>query len=181
VKSRETGITSLDVKLLRATFQMALRAAQAGNHPFGAILADADGEIVLEAENTVVTDGDPTAHAEINLIRRAFQRGYGASLREMTLYASAEPCPMCSGAIYWGNINRVVYGLSQARLYSIVADAGGRDTLLVPCRELLRRGQRTVDVLGPALEDEAAEAHLGFWRTILLSEDRPVDESLTQA
>jgi len=167
----ETGINSRDAKLLRAAFQVALRAVAAGNHPFGAILADANGEILLVAENTVVTDSDPTGHAETNLVRMASQRGYGASLRKMTLYASTEPCPMCSGAIYWGNIGRVVYGLSQERLYSIFGSAGGRDALIVHCRELLSHGERSVDVLGPALEDEAAEVHEGFWRAYLLSED----------
>ncbi len=169
----ETGINSLDAKLLRATFQAALRAVAAGNHPFGAILADAKGEILLEAENTVVTDRDATGHAETNLVRMASQRGFGASLRNMTLYASTEPCPMCSGAIYWGNIGRVVYGLSQDRLYSIVGRAGGHDALILPCRELLSHGERSVDVLGPALEDEAAKAHEGFWRTSQLSDDSP--------
>ena len=80
---------------------------------------------------------------------------------------------MCSGAIYWGNIGRVVYGLSQERLYSIFSNAGSRDTWIVHCRELLSRGERSVDVLGPALEDEAAEVHEGFWRAFLLSDDSP--------
>ncbi|TDI83924.1 MAG: nucleoside deaminase [Chloroflexi bacterium] len=169
----ETGINSQDAKLLRAAFQVALRAVATGNHPFGAILADANGGILLEAENTVVTESDPTGHAETNLVRMAAQRGYGSSLGKTTLYASTEPCPMCSGAIYWGNIGRVVYGLSQERLYSIFSNAGSRDTWIVHCRELLRRGERSVDVLGPALEDEAAEVHEGFWRAFLLSEDSP--------
>jgi tRNA(Arg) A34 adenosine deaminase TadA len=169
----ETGISSQDAKLLRVAFQVALRAVAAGNHPFGAILADANGKILLEAENTVVTDNNPTSHAETKLVRMAFQSGYGASLGNMTLYASTEPCPMCSGAIYWGHIGRVVYGLSQERLYSIYAKAGGRDAWIVHCRELLSHAERSVDVLGPALEDEAAEPHKGFWRAFLLSEHSP--------
>jgi tRNA(Arg) A34 adenosine deaminase TadA len=159
----KTGINSLDERLLKASFRIALRSAASGNHPFGAILADAEGQILLEAENTVVTDNDPTAHAETNLIRKVFHHGLASALGNTTLYASAEPCPMCSGAIYWGNITRVIYGLSQERLYAIIAEAGGGDAWVVRCRELLSRGGRPIAVLGPALEDEAAEVHQGFW------------------
>jgi tRNA(Arg) A34 adenosine deaminase TadA len=152
-----------DTRLLQAAFQVASRAVESGNHPFGAILADEHGEILLEAQNTAVTGNDPTGHAETNLIRMAWQSGYAESLANMTIYASTEPCPMCAGAIYWGNIGRVVYGLSQERLYSIINDEGGGEGLVLSCRELLSHGARLIEVIGPALEDEAAEAHEGFW------------------
>lgn len=168
---KETKITEHDEKLLRATFRLAVRAVASGNHPFGAILANEGGEVLLEAENTVETEKDVTAHAETKIVQMASQRGYGASLGNMTLYASTEPCPMCSGAIYWSGINRVVYGLSQERLYSIYASAGGHDSWIVHCRDLLSHGDRSIEVLGPALEDEAAKPHEGFWQAFLLSDD----------
>ena len=60
-----------DEELLRTAFEIAAAARKNGNHPFGALLADQQGKILLTAENTVVTDKDCTAHAETNLVRKA--------------------------------------------------------------------------------------------------------------
>ena len=65
----EVQLTRRESTLLRASFDLARSAAGAGNHPFGAILADQEGRILLEAENTVVTEDDITGHAETNLVR----------------------------------------------------------------------------------------------------------------
>lgn len=156
-------LTARDEELLRATFDVALRAVAAGNHPFGAILADQDGKILLEAENTVVTEHDITGHAETNLVRMASGKSLGDALGSCTLYASSEPCAMCAGAIYWGNIGRVVYGLSQERFYSILGGTREREALALHTRDVLDRGGRLVEIIGPALEDEAARVHEGFW------------------
>lgn len=152
-----------DTELLRATFEVALQAAAAGNNPFGAILANQDGEILLEAENTVVTESDITGHAETNLVRMLGRKWHATELQNFTMYASSEPCAMCSGAIYWGSIGRVVYGLSQERFYSLVGGLEERLTLAFPCREVLARSDRTIEVVGPALENEAARVHDGNW------------------
>jgi tRNA(Arg) A34 adenosine deaminase TadA len=87
-----------------------------GNHPFGALLLDADGNVVLEAENTVLTARDCTGHAETNLMRMASERFDPEFLSRCTLYTSTEPCAMCAGAIYWGNVRRVVFALSQEEI-----------------------------------------------------------------
>ena len=107
---------------MQTAISLADSARSKGNHPFGALLADADHNVILTAENTVVTEHDVTNHAETNLIRLATRRYDPAFLATCTLYTSAEPCPMCSGAIFWGNVRRVVYGLSQASLYEIADD-----------------------------------------------------------
>jgi len=159
----ENELNSLDAELLRASFKVALRAAAAGNHPFGAILANEEGQILLEAENTVVTGDDLTGHAETNLVRMIRKQTHGTALQRFTLYASSEPCAMCSGAIYWGNIGRVVYGLSQEGFSSIVGGLEEQLTFELPCRDVLGRGGRLIKVIGPALEDEAARVHDGFW------------------
>lgn len=78
------------------------------NHPFGSLLVDPDGNVVLEAENIVLTGRDCIGHAELNLVRTAGGRFDAASLRGYTLYTSPEPCAMCAGAIYWSGIGRVV-------------------------------------------------------------------------
>jgi tRNA(Arg) A34 adenosine deaminase TadA len=159
----EIQLTRREADLLRASFEVAARAVKAGNHPFGAVLADKEGRILLEAENTVVTDGDITGHAETNLVRMIDRETYGGALENSTLYASTEPCAMCSGAIYWAGIGRVVYGLSQTRFYSSLTGARKQEGFDLPCREVFARGGRPVEVIGPTLEDEAAEVHAGFW------------------
>ena len=88
---------------------------------------------------------------------------YGTELQSFTLYASSEPCAMCSGAIYWGNIGRVVYGLSQERFYSILGGTREQEALALHSRDVLDRGGRPIEVIGPALEDEAAQVHDGTW------------------
>ncbi len=64
-------MNDIDIKHLRSAIAQAWRAREHGNHPFGAVLADADGQILLEAENSVVTEHDCTDHAETNLVRLA--------------------------------------------------------------------------------------------------------------
>jgi tRNA(Arg) A34 adenosine deaminase TadA len=150
-----------DLYHLRAAIDVAWRAREHGNHPFGAVLVDEQNQVVLEAENTVVTERNCTGHAETNLMRLASQRFSPEQLATCTLYTSTEPCAMCAGAIYWGNVGRVVYALSEIDLYAIVGPSP--DQLLLPCREVFARSQRPVVVLGPALEEEAKAVHAGFW------------------
>jgi len=153
----------LDEKYIRLSLEVASRARQHGNHPFGAILVGPDGEIYLEAENTVVTSSDITAHAETNLVRLASQQHSPEELAGCTLYTSTEPCAMCAGAIFWSNIRRVVYGLSADRLYELVGEGTTDAVLHLGCREVMSRGLREIEVVGPLLEDEAEKVHSGFW------------------
>jgi tRNA(Arg) A34 adenosine deaminase TadA len=152
-----------DESHLRQAIAISKRAVAHGNHPFGALLVDASGRIVLEAENTVTTESDATGHAETNLVRLATKSFDLAALRTSTLYTSCEPCAMCTGAIYWAGIGRVVYALAEEGLLPLTGDHPDNPTLDLPCREVLARGQRAVLVDGPALQDEAREPHLGFW------------------
>jgi len=150
-----------DTKLLRTAISLARNAREHGNHPFGALLADEQGNILLEAENTVVTANDCTGHAETNLMRAASKAFPPGILASCTLYTSTEPCPMCSGAIFWGNVGRVVFALSQAGLYSMTGDSP--EKLPLSCRDVLAHAGRDVELVGPALEDEARKVHEGFW------------------
>ena len=143
--------------LVRVVFAVASRARVNGNHPFGAVLVK-DGEVVAEAENTVVTDGDPTCHAEMNLVRRVVGEVSREDLRGCTLYASTEPCVMCCGAIYWAGIRHVVYGCSA---HVLARHAGG--SLTVPCREVFAHGRCATVVEGPLLEVEGEALHVGAW------------------
>ena len=149
-------------KFIRRAIEIAQNSVDHGNHPFGALLVNNHGEVLLEAENSVVTESDCTAHAELNLIRAASKQFSPDQLAAYTLYTSTEPCPMCAGAIFWGNVRRVVFGLSEEGLYGIV-DKDSEEILYLPCRDVFKKGQKPIEVVGPVLEDEALQVHLGFW------------------
>src|ERR1043165_6718420 len=110
-------MSDIDPQLLRAAIAVARRAREHGNHPFGALLGAPDGQVVLEAENTVLLGPDCTGHAETNLMRLASRRFAADFLAGCALYSSTEPCPMCAGAVYWGGLARVVFALSQNTFY----------------------------------------------------------------
>ena len=150
-------------QLLRRAIELARLAREHGNHPFGALLVDAKGNVVLEAENTVRTDKDVTAHAETNLMRLATARFDRDFLGRCTLYTSTEPCAMCAGAIYWGNIRRVVFGFSQEQIHAISAGNPENMQLQLSSREVFARGDHRVEVSGPHLPKESAAVHDGFW------------------
>lgn len=148
---------------LRRAFAVAAVAAETGSHPFGAILVGGDGRVLMEQGNAYLPDHDMTGHAERVLATRASRRFPPAELADATLYSSAEPCAMCAGAAYWAGIGRIVYGLSESALRQITGSHPENPTLDLPCRVVLESGQRTVEVIGPMLEDEAAELHRSFW------------------
>jgi tRNA(Arg) A34 adenosine deaminase TadA len=154
-----------DESLLRRSFAVARRAQTHGNHPFGAVLVDAAGAVLLEVENGYMPDGDMTGHAERLLATAASKQFDATFLAGCTLYSSAEPCCMCAGAMYWAGIGRLVYGLSERRLKTITGNHPENPTLDLPCRTVFASGQRHVEVIGPLLEDEAAALHAGAWRS----------------
>ncbi len=78
--------------------------------PFGAAVMDADGNLVAVASNSVLNDHDPTAHAEINAIRKAGKILGTHDLSGCTVITTAFPCPMCLSAIIWANVKEVIYG-----------------------------------------------------------------------
>lgn len=144
---------------LRETFSLAEQAYSGGEQPFGALLV-VDDKVVLAASNTVVSEGDPTRHAELNLVSRASRALLQETLLTATLYSSTEPCAMCAGAIYHARVPRVVYGCSGQGLCDLTS--GGT---AVPCRQVLQRHRHSAEVLGPLLEDEGLSLHrrLNWW------------------
>ncbi len=153
-----------DETFLRKAFAVALAARDKGQHPFGCILVGADGSVLLEQGNAFEEEGsDMTAHAERLLATRASKRWRPAFLAQCTLYTSAEPCAMCAGAMYWAGVGRVVYGQSEKALRALTGDHPENPTLDLPCRSVFESGQRKVEVVGPLLQDEAAEIQRGFW------------------
>ncbi|UPY38125.1 nucleoside deaminase [Sediminicoccus sp. KRV36] len=152
------------IAFLRHSFAVARRARAHGKHPFGAILVDAAGRVLMEQENAFDTEGR-TGHAETVLSRRACAAFTAEELAQTTMYVSAEPCAMCAGSLYWAGIGRLVYAMSEHKLGQIIGPHPDNLTLDLPCRTVLQAGQREVEVLGPLLEDdpEAASMHEGAW------------------
>lgn len=151
-----------DLQFLRRAVELASRAREHGNHPFGAVIVAANGATLAEAGNTVGSDG-PTGHAESNAVR-AVAHVDRAALAGATIYSSTEPCAMCAGSIYWSGIGRVVYALAEDALHAMTGDDPANPTMALPCREVFARGQRPTEVEGPALDTEARAVHLDFWR-----------------
>ena len=95
--------------------------------PFGAVVVK-DGEIIASSGNTVVPDNDPTAHAEVNAIRKACQGLNSFQLTGCEIYSSCEPCPMCLGAIYWARPKAVYYACTKED----AAEGGFDDSFMAP-------------------------------------------------
>ena len=155
-------MNDLDLQHLRRAIAVSVSARANGNHPFGATLVDATGAVVAEAENSVVTDSDVTAHAETNLVRIASRQWGPEELAGHTLYSSCEPCAMCSAAVFWAGIGRVSFALSVEGLMAVFSNRPDAPLHSMGARRLLSPGDG-VEVAGPALEDEALVAHTGFW------------------
>ncbi|WP_028908751.1 nucleoside deaminase [Prevotella sp. AGR2160] len=96
-------------ELMRRAIALSEDSVRQGGGPFGAVIAR-DGEIIAEASNSVTLDDDPTAHAEVNCIRRACKKLKTFDLSGCEIFTSCEPCPMCLGAIYWAHLDKIYYG-----------------------------------------------------------------------
>lgn len=153
------------LKNLRIAIKVSAQAREHGNTPFGAILVGPDGEVLIEQENIEVTTGKCTGHAETTLADRASQAFSKNFLAKCTLYTSAEPCAMCTGAIYWANVGRIVYAMTEKQLLSLTGNDQQNPTFDIPCREILAHGQKNIEVLGPfdKVAAEAAAVHEGYW------------------
>jgi tRNA(Arg) A34 adenosine deaminase TadA len=151
-----------DADHLRRAIGLAHEACERGNAPFGAVLVGEDGAILAEGQNTVNTGRDVTGHAETNLVREVWPHHDADTLAASTLYASAEPCAMCSAAIYWTGVGRVVYGLSADRIYEMFPPDAEHPALRLLCRDVLAAGTKQTEVIGPMLEVEAARVFEGL-------------------
>ena len=158
------------ITALRRADTVARRAMAMGRHPFGAVLVAPDGDTVLAEQGNI----DTVNHAESTLARTAADNWPGAYLAQCTLVTTFEPCAMCTGTVYWANIGRVVYGMTEHRLLELTGSANENPTMSLPCREVFARSQRPVQVDDPgtALAAEARAVHANFWSQ--LSQDNDV-------
>lgn len=147
--------TDLDLAHLRSAIALSDEARRLGNMPFGAVLVAADGEVLAATRNSVVVERDLTAHAEINALRAASRNCTAGQIAAATMFASGEPCPMCSGAMVRLGIRRVVFGIRAADAMPYLPSTAGVLAGSVECRDVLRLAPVSVEVHGPVLEDEA--------------------------
>lgn len=103
----------MNAKFLEYAIEIALNKSKDGLHgPFGAVMVK-NGTIISEGWNQVVELNDPTAHAEINAIRKACRILNSHELQDCIIYSSCEPCPMCLSALYWARVRKVYYAATR--------------------------------------------------------------------
>lgn len=137
-----------DEPSLRRCIELAAQAGARGNRPFGSVIAAADGTVLGEGENEADTTGDLTAHAEVVALRRVAP----TDLVGATVYASGEPCPMCTAALVWAGVARIVFAASTQAFAPILPGGPQFD---IGCAELIGRCDADIEVAGPMLEHAA--------------------------
>lgn len=143
-----------DERFLRQAIALAHQARGEGADPFAAVLVR-DGVVVHQSMDRCVAMSDPTFHAELSVISEYCRAHRVFALTGYSLYTSAEPCPMCAGAIHWARISRLVFSVSQAMLQE---RSGGRPKLA--CTEILHPPQ--IAIIGPALPEEGQAVFDGY-------------------
>jgi tRNA(Arg) A34 adenosine deaminase TadA len=150
-------LSERDLENLRLAIAITRTSIQSGEGPFGAVMADPDGAVVMTQENTALAMRDHTKHAE-SLLASRFCHEYYDDPRfraASTLYSSMEPCAMCMFTMFKAGIGRVVYGLSADRLYAVASRYGTWPRTLISSHECARLMSTPMTVQGPHLEDEA--------------------------
>ncbi|WP_033215685.1 nucleoside deaminase [Kitasatospora phosalacinea] len=142
-------ITPADEALLRRAVALAARAVEAGDAPYGSLLASPDGTVLAEAHNTVRRDRDITAHPELKLARWAARELEPAEAARTALYTSCQPCGMCAGALVRSGLGRVVFALATEQLVELNPASGDWPVLVQD---------------GPALFDEARVPIESYYR-----------------
>ncbi|MGH3251310.1 MAG: nucleoside deaminase [Trebonia sp.] len=118
--------TEADLPYLRRCVALAAEAADAGDFPFGSVLAGEDGTVLAEDRNREVTSGDPTRHPEFELARWAAVNMTAGQRAAATVYTSGEHCPMCAAAHGWAGLGRIVYVTSAEQTAAWLAELGVR-------------------------------------------------------
>ena len=148
-----------DEGFMRLAIEASRRALDEGNVPFGASLVK-DGALVHVSRNNQITDSDLMGHAEVVLVREVVKEKGRDALKGATVYASGEPCAMCSGTMFWAGVARVVFGATQA---DIIEALGGAE-LPIRTENVLAGAKPAVTVVGPVLREEAMAVLRRFGR-----------------
>lgn len=153
-----------DTALLRRAIALSEAAVEGGGRPFGAVVVDDKGRIVAEAKGLPSVDPrDWTAHSEMQALRTASAALGWEELGRATIYASGEPCPMCAAAIYWCNVRRLVFSVSEPSMRALRAPYERAAGIVMRCEEIFARCDRRIEAIGPLLEDEGLAVHRRYW------------------
>ncbi len=136
---------------MRKAIALSVKNIEKGGGPFGAVIVK-DGKIIATGVNRVTAHTDPTAHAEVNAIRKAAKKLGTFDLAGCEIYSSCEPCPMCLGAIYWAHLDKLYYGNSKSDAKAIGFD----DSFIYDEIELKPENRKVKTV--KFLHDEAIKA-----------------------
>ena len=136
-----------DIQLM----QVAIEESKKGDWPYGAVIAK-DGEIIVQGHNSSQEQLDPTAHAEMVVIREATKRLGKLSLEGYTLYTSSESCPMCASAEIWAGLTRVVFGATIQQLI-----AAGQPQIAISASQIDSASHRHYELTGGILAEEALQ------------------------
>ncbi len=131
--------------------RIALEEAKKGDAPYGAVIVK-DNEVIAKGYNTVKQDSDPSAHAEINVIRSLTTKIKNHSLEGYTIYTTGEPCPMCSTACVWAGISEIVYWASIEDLILV-----NQSQISISCEEIIAKGFRNIKVTKGVLREECLQ------------------------
>ena len=110
-----------NIKFMRKAIALSVENIKNGGGPFGSVIVK-DGKIVATGVNRVTANTDPTAHAEVNAIRKAARKLRTFDLAGCDIYTSCEPCPMCLGAVYWAHLDKMYYGNTKTDAKNIGFD-----------------------------------------------------------
>lgn len=155
-------IDDQDIHFLRLSNDVGRRAIALGKHPFGAVLVAPDKKTVLLTQCNI----DTVNHAESTLARIAATNFSAEYLWQCTLYTAVEPCCMCAGTIYWANIGRVVFGMSETRLLACTGSHEENPTMSLSAAAVFAHGQKPIRLVGPvaALDEETFALQQSFWQ-----------------
>ena len=144
-----------DEEWMRVAIEAARRAAQNGEVPVGAVIVDANDEMLATASNLTITNNDPTAHAEIIALRDAAAKVGNYRLLDTTVYSTIEPCAMCAGALVNARVSRLVFGAHDERFGAIEThfQIGSNEKL-----------NHRIDMVGGVLADECRGLMQAFFR-----------------
>lgn len=143
-------------KYIKISQQEAEKAIISGNTPFGVVAVDKHGRIVAKAHNTVNSSCDPTAHAEINLLRKLAKKLKKVKFDDIKIIINSEPCSMCASAIIRSGIREIYYGSKQET----------KQSLYIPLSDVARKSAKKIIIKSGFLFDNCQKQILRGRRSL---------------